>query len=95
MRHPPRLGLLVNGLGASVNTNGRTGGVGEKIDTVRFGKVESEIIKAVKRRLCKVLNWSMTTIQGAKPGLPSSFRIRHAFAGEQVETIPFNNLPKS
>ena len=74
-------------------------GVGDGIDPVRFGKVESDIIKDVKQRLTVgegvSLDWLMTTAPSAKPGLPSGFQLSYKFAGEQMETIPFNNLPKT
>ena len=96
---PSALGFIGERAGLFPQHSWQNRGKGAAIDSVRFGQVESEVIRNVKRRLASgervSLNWSMTTVPSAKPGLPATFRLRHGFAGGKVATIPFNNLPKS
>ncbi|WP_248760918.1 DNA/RNA non-specific endonuclease [Pseudarthrobacter sp. SSS035] len=96
---PSALGFIGERAGLFPQHSWQNRGKGAEIDSVQFGQVESEVIGNVKRRLASgesvSLNWSMTTVASAKPGLPATFRLRHGFAGGKVATIPFNNLPKS
>ncbi|MFE4543017.1 hypothetical protein [Arthrobacter sp. NPDC056727] len=96
---PSALGFIGERAGLFPQHSWQNRGIGEEIDSVRFGRVESDIVTEVKRRLGAgqpvSLNWSMTTTPSARPGLPARFRLRHGFTGEQLTTIPFNNMPKS